>query len=206
MDTYPGRERKLALCLKSAMVAKEAAVAEFGIGEDLTFTLYGWADDQLKLVSSLFPQHMAESRAARISRLSIAATVFRQAWGIDEFVFMAEGFVSTDAPATAGRDLRAAFIEKDSPVKECITFTFVTQDEFEIVTLPYSTSIGRKVTWHNTLRTNSETQLRDSIYPKILQLALRLDKAPIPEDSATYFSVLGSGLRADGFSTHWEFE
>lgn len=206
MQSYPGRDSKLLLCLKSGIVAKEAAVEEFGIGEDLTFTLYGWKGDRLRLVGSLYAQHMKEPSEERARRIAIAGTVFRQGWGVDEIVFMAEGFVSTDATATTGKDLRQAYIDKVECVRECVTFTYINSDEFEVVSLPYSIGLGRAITWHDVLRSTSETQLRDSIYPKILQMALRLDAQPEPDDLETFHSVLGKGLQGDGFSVQWNFD
>lgn len=206
MQAYPSRDLKLSLCLKSAMIAKESAVAEFGIGEDLTFTLYGWKNDYLRLIGSMFSAHMKEPSEERARRLAIAGTVFRQAWGVDELVFMAEGFVSTNAVTTTGRSLRQAFVEKEDCVRECITFTHITQDGFEVVSLPYSTGLGRVITWHDILRSTDVTQLRDSIYPKILQMALRLEAQPEPTDTDTYYSILGTGLQGDGFSVQWDFD
>ena len=205
MEKYPERDSKIALAIKSTMVAKEEVVREYGLGEDLTFALWGWAGDELRAIGALDQQRMIEPPEERVNRVALGATVFRQGWGVDSFIFVAEGFVSLDATKTAGRPLREVFAEPGSPVSECLTFTYVEADDYEIVTQPYTVGLGRELVWYPLLRSDETTRFRDSIYPKVLQLALRLEHHPAPADLFTYYSVLESGLSSDGFSVQWDF-
>lgn len=206
VERYPEPDSKLALAIKSTMVAKEEAVREHGLGEDLTFALWGWSGDQLRAIGALSQEKMLEPHQERANRIAMGATVFRQGWGVDAFIFVAEGFVSLDATKTAGRPLREVFIEPGSPVSECLTFTYVDAAGYDIVTQPYQVGLGRQVTWFPLLRSDNTTLFRDSLYPKILQLALRLNYEPAPVDEFTYYSILESGLSGDGFSVQWDFD
>lgn len=188
------------------MIAKEAAVKEFGVGEDLPFALWGWREDTLCVIGSLDMQYMREPAAERARRVAIASTVFRQGWGVDSFVFVAEAFVSTDRKVTEGKDLRSIFIQPNSPVMECLTFTRVESESYEVVTQPYMLQLGRNIVWHQILRSDESSLFRDTLYPKILQMALRLETFSLPPEPDAYFEILGKGLADDGFNVQWEFD
>lgn len=207
MDEYPTRDYKISFCLYTARAAKEAGVKEYGLGEDLSFTLFGWRGDTLAVVSTLASNLMMEPQPRRVRRVAGATSIIRQGWGIDEFIFLAEGFVSTDSERSLGRDLREVFIEKDSPVSECLTLTFVAAQDYEVVTAPYRVDLGRQVTWNPLMRTRDSETLRDSIYPAVIQRSLALPKQPMPPDFVDiYYETLSTGLEEQGFNTQWKFD
>jgi hypothetical protein len=120
---------------------------------------------------------------------------------------MAEGFVSVDSERSAGRDLREVFIEEDSPVSECLTLTFVTPTDYEVVTAPYHVGLGRVVEWGSLMRTRDSSSLRDAAYPVVIQKALEMPKEVKPESHKDiYFKTLAAGLEKEGFGTQWEFD
>lgn len=207
MEEYDTRDYKLALCLESGRAAKVAGVQEWGLGEDLTFTLFGWVGNRLGVISTLASNLMAEPQPRRIERVANAARILRLGWGVDEFVFMAEGFVSSDSEKSVGKDLRALFTEKDSPVEECLTLSFITATDWEVVTAPYRLGLGRKVEWLPLMRTRDSQTLRDSVYPRVIQASLTLMKVRPPEHHPDiFYETLAAGLEDEGFGTQWEFD
>jgi hypothetical protein len=207
MDEYPTRDYKLALCLESGKTAKVEGIKEYGVGEDLTFSLFGWCGDRLAVIATMGTAFMNDSQPRRIKRVAQAASILRRGWGVDEFVFMAEGFVSVDSERSAGRDLREVFIEEDSPVSECLTLTFVTPTDYEVVTAPYHVGLGRVVEWGSLMRTRDSSSLRDTAYPVVIQKALHLSKEVEPEGHKDiYFKTLAAGLEKEGFGTQWDFD
>lgn len=206
MNEYSEMEVKIALCLQSGMMAKETAVKEYGVGEDLTFSLFAWKDDAICAIATMGYEYMREDPAKRLERISIAATILRKGWHVDEFTFLAEAFCSMDAARTKGKNLREAFLEPDSPVQECLTLTHITHDSAVLLTQPYSVGLGRKVEWHPLLRNLDTHGLRDSQYPFVLMKVLELEVEPIPENKTTFHRVLADGLESDGFAVQWTFE
>lgn len=205
MDKYRERDDKLALAVSSTMAAKEAAVDQFGLGEELSFTLFGWADDNLAIVANLSQEFMLEPPNVRVERVKIAAEMMRKGWGIDEITFLAEAFCSTDLERTQGRDLREVFLEKDSPVYECVTLTHVSSDGVEIVSVPYALRLGGFVEWFDPIRNRHANGLRDSAYPKVLSDALKVKLPVHPDDMDVYHSILAGGLMAKGFTCQYNF-
>lgn len=206
MDVYPEREKKIALCLESSMVAKQTAVSEMGIGEDLTFTLFGWDGPRMAVISTMDKAFMTDEPDKRLERVAIAATVLRKGWGCDAFSFVAEAFCSLDASVTNGRPLPEVFVEPDSPVYECITVTHVDPGSVTIAAQPYQVKLGRRVEWLTPLVNDRAGGLRDAKYPALLLQVLKMDIERSPYDSDSFYSILANGLVEDGFYTQWVFE
>lgn len=206
MDPYPDMEGKIALCLKSSMIAKEMAVSEMGVGEDLTFSLFGWQRENMKAIATLSQELMAEEPEKRLERVAVAATVLRKGWGCDSLSFVAEAFCSTDAEVTRGKDLRAMFTKAGSPVYECLTVTHVDRNSVMLVTQPYRVGLGRKVEWLDTLVNDDAKGLRDAKYPAILGAILHMDAEPFAGASDAFYEALAEGMAEDGFHVQWTFE
>lgn len=205
MEFYPSAEGKIALCLQSSMIAKEVAVQEMGIGEDLTFSLFGWVGDEMKVIATLSQQLMAEDPEKRFERVAVAATVLRKGWGCDALSFLAEAFCSMDAKQTAGKDLRTLFTKKGSPVHECLTVTHVDKHGVTLVTQPYRIGLGRKVEWLDTLMNEDAKGLRDAKYPAVLSAILGMDTDPFRDTSPEFYEALAEGMAIDGFHLQWTF-
>lgn len=206
VETYPERDMKIALCLQSSMVAKQTAVREMGIGEDLTFTLFGWDAEKMAVISTMAKQFMAEDPDDRLQRVAIAATIQRKGWGCDAFSFVAEAYCSLDAGKTAGKPLSKAFTEPDSPVYECLTVTHVDEEGITVATQPYRIHVGKRVEWLRPLVNEQASGLRDAKYPALLWQVLRMDIEKAPYESDTFYQVLAEGLESDGFFTQWTFD
>lgn len=207
VDSYPNMEGKIALCLESSMIAKEYAVSEMGVGEDLTFSIFGWAGENLRVIASLSQDMMGEDPEKRLERVAVCATVLRKGWGCDALSFVAEAFCSTDADATKGKDLRKMFIKPDSPVFECLTVTHVEPETVMLVSQPYKVLLGRKVEWLPTLVNSDAKGLRDAKYPAVLNAVLQLESNGYASpDDEPFFEALAEGMAEDGFSVQWTFD
>lgn len=207
VDAYPDVEGKIAICLQSSMVAKEMAVSELGVGEDLTFSLFGWLGQDMRVISTLSRELMAEEPEKRLEKTALAATVMRKGWQCDSITFVAEAFCSLDHEATRGKDLRALFARPNSPVHECLTVTHVEEDSVMLVTQPYRVGLGRKVEWMNPLLNLDAKGLRDARYPAIFEEILKMD-APDYEniDIQEFHEALAEGMAKDGFYFQWTFD
>ena len=206
MESYPSAEGKIALCLQSSMIAKEYAVSEMGIGEDLTFSLFGWVGEDMKVIATLSQELMTEDPEKRLERVAVAATVLRKGWRCDSFCFLAEAFCSVDATQTAGKDLRSLFTKKNSPVYECLTVTHVDNHSVMLVTQPYKIGLGRKVEWLDTLVNDDAKGLRDAKYPAVLSAILQMEAESYPNPTEEFYEALAEGMAVDGFHLQWTFD
>lgn len=207
MESYPSAEGKIALCLQSSMIAKEVAVAELGVGEDLTFSLFGWVGQDMRVIATLSQELMAEDPEKRFERVAVAATVLRKGWRCDALSFVAEAYCSTDATITAGKDLRAMFAKKNSPVFECLAVTHVDADGVMLITQPYRVGLGRKVEWLDTMVNSEARGLRDAKYPAILTAILEMETDGYESpDQDLFYEALAEGMAQDGFHLQWTFD
>lgn len=196
---------KVVFVCDAASTAKELIVKDAGIGEDLTFGLYGWKDDYLTVLLQMKPKYMWADRADRFHRLTNAACILREGWGIDEYTLVAEGYCSTDPDATRGVPLQEAFVTMNE-VRECLTFTHVNLHETAIVTRPYKVGWPRKVEFQEDMYFPGESILRrkDSTIPAMfLRVIERIEPAEPPEDIGSFHEALGEGLYEQGFLAQW---
>lgn len=165
MDKYPSVLDKLALTVESAKLAKSMIVKTEGIGEEINLNMVGWHDDEIFVVSQLIQGAWDDTRERNMKLLE-CAYLMRQVWQASEITLVAEAFCSTDAEATRGKDLRAAFAEQDSPVLECLSVSHITSDgEAVYIAIPYMCVAPRKVLYYNPVRHKGEGVIRDSILP-----------------------------------------
>ena len=130
---YPHRLDKLAISMMSAMNAKEHAVKEYGIGEEIPLSVMCWTDHRLSLVLSASWEVQKSAPSDRFGKVNDALCIARRGWNIDAFTLIAEGFCSTDPSATNGMDLREAFIKPGMPVSECIAITHTEPNEVTFI-------------------------------------------------------------------------
>jgi hypothetical protein len=206
VELYPTKEMKIALCLQSGMIAKQTAVSELGIGEELTFSLVGWVADRMVAIASLAQEFMDEDPEKRLMRVAMAATIMRKGWGCDSLSFMAEAFCSMDYERTKGRDLRALFAQPGTPVMECLTVTHVDRSGVTMATQPYKIALGRKVEWLMPVMNSDPASLRNAKYPQVLSAILHMSIEKVPYDSEIFYQALADGLAEDGFHIQWTFE
>ena len=152
VDSYPDIYAKLALAVTSTQLAKQNAVEEFGIGEDLPFMFLGWRDDFLSVMLGFSRADMKMPVEQRIPKVEATCNVMRQAYWVDSITFVAEGFMSKAPWELKGRELTEAFVAKDAKTTECITSSHVhfnrnNQPEVMLMSTPYNTLLGKHVVW-----------------------------------------------------------
>jgi hypothetical protein len=118
------------LALTSAQVAKESLVAEHGAGRDVPFNFFGWDDSTLSIIVQLDPSKMTLPISERFDLCAGAMQAMRMYFGCDELTFIAEGFHSSRPELTAGKNMRELFDAKSPHVRECITATHVSLNDW----------------------------------------------------------------------------
>lgn len=203
---YPHRLDKLAISMMSAMNAKEQAVKDYGIGEEIPLSIMCWSGDKLSLVLSASWEIQKSEPSERFGKVNDALCIARKGWGIDAFTLIAEGFCSTDPSATSGMDLREAFVKPDLPVSECIAITHTEADEVTFIAKPFSLTYPKKVVWEEELYFPGQTRIRgqDSMYPRLMSKVLTdVGYESPPVDLFAYYTRLSEGLAEHGFACQW---
>ena len=152
MDIYTDVYAKLALAITSTQLAKQNAVEEFGIGEDLPFMFMGWRNDQLSVIMVFGRADMKEPVIKRIPKVGMVCDVLRSVYWVDSITFIAEGYMSKAPWELKGQKLTEAFVAKDAKVSECITSSHVSTNrhgdpEVMLMSTPYNTMLGKHVVW-----------------------------------------------------------
>lgn len=195
MDSYLSDFKKMVLVVESLKEYKQTLVDEEGIGEDLTFNLFGWRADKMVVVAQLAPALM-EDKITRLRRIIAAATVFRTGFACDSLSFGAEGFcVVGDGEAVDGIPLRDQFATNPD-VLECITVLQVGKD-VDMTAVPYRYDVGRKVVFGNPAR-NPEPEKFGVIAGSFMDIV----KMPVTSENIgqPYFiEQLVVGLESFGF-------
>jgi len=205
MDIYPTTLDKLALVVTASTMAKEQSVKEYGVGEDLPFNVYGWRDDRLAIMCQIDSGLMNIDPMERFAKLANAACIIRKGFHVDNFTLLAEGFVSTDPERTKDKKLAEAYLDKDSPVKECLTFTHVGNGRVTFITKPYIYCVPRTVKWGEEMHYPGGTMFRskDGAIPLMFDKVLSLETEEEPEYLDEYHKALGEGLLKEGFYAQW---
>lgn len=196
---------KLALAVESTKLAKTLTVEQEGIGEDININLFCWRGEDLISIMQLRNTHQLE-RDVRLDIMTKGACIMRRGWGIDSFTFVAEGYCSLKPSETKDEDLAELFSHQDSPVKECIAFTHIGDDDAVFISVPYSIDVGRKVTFGSALWYEGLDVMRDLTYPATLKASLKLEPIILNEeeiDRESYFSTLATGLTEIGFEVFY---
>jgi hypothetical protein len=125
----------------------------------------------------------------------------RKGWGITEYTLAAEGYCSMSPAETTGENLASLFAIKNSPVKECVSFTHLKSDDHVFVAMSYQVKLGRKIDFGDVLWFNGGKAMRDIEYPAALKASLRIDTEPVDPsiDRQTYFGTLASAVMHCGF-------
>ena len=191
---------KIALCVESIKTAKIALVDEDGIGSDLNINIFGWKNNELATIIQL-KDTFGTPKDERIRAVIEASVIMRKGWGITEYTLAAEGYCSMSPAETTGENLASLFAIKNSPVRECISFTHLKSDDHVFVAMPYQVKLGRKIDFGDVLWFNGGKAMRDIEYPAALKASLRIDTEPVDPsiDRQTYFGTLASAVMHCGF-------
>ena len=191
---------KIALCVESIKTAKISLTEEDGIGSDLNINIFGWINNELATIIQL-KNTFSTPKNKRIESLIEASVIMRRGWGITEYTLAAEGYCSISPAETQGENLAQLFALKDSPVKECISFTHLKDNDHTFVVMPYQVKLGRKVDFGDVLWFNGGKAMRDIEYPAALKASLKLKTEPVDTsmDREIYFGTLASAIMHCGF-------
>jgi hypothetical protein len=174
MEEYVNDFAKMALALASAQLAKDTAIKEHGIGEDLNVHFMGWSDEDLIAIAQMTDEASREDHNQRFDRCKDLCEALRKYWWVSSITMVSEGFCSLDSSKTENYDLATAFADTSMPVLECIAVSHVTLTDsghvspVTMVAAPYSVKIGRVVEWKDVL-----------VYPEITQKNIRQYKYPL---------------------------
>jgi hypothetical protein len=202
LSLFEERIDKISLALMSSVEAKEQSVKEFGIGEDIAMNLFCWKQGALTLMLQAKPDIQLGDHVERFDAFTNVSIIARKGWGITAFTLVSEGWVSTDPSATRDKPLAEAYLDQDSPVKECITVTHVEDSAVTFVVRPYKYDVPRKVEWSDEIYYPGKTLVRgqNGIYPNMFDRVLTtIDEETPPEDLDTYYDILGHGILQAGF-------
>lgn len=181
MDTYVNDMSKMALALTSAQMAKDAAVQEYGVGEEIAMHFLGWSPLHLMLVCQMREDVSKMSPEDRFERCAVACSMMRRLWGVTSITMVSEGYCSKDATKTKGLELSKAFANPDLPVYECIAVTHVTLEEdgsvlpVSMVAAPFTIEVGKNVRWHDVMvyPEIAEKHTTQHRYPKMLKRTIK---------------------------------
>jgi hypothetical protein len=195
---------KIALCVESIKTAKIALVEEDGIGSDLNINIFGWRNNELATIIQL-KDTFGTPKDERIRSVIEASVIMRKGWGITEYTLAAEGYCSMAPAETTGENLASLFAIKNSPVKECVSFTHLKSDDHVFVAMPYLVKLGRKIDFGDVLWFNGGKVMRDIEYPAALKASLRLEAEPVDSslERQTYFGTLASAIMHCGFEVFY---
>lgn len=180
MQEYVSDIGKMALALTSGQLAKEEAVNEHGIGEELAAHFLGWVGDGLGLICQMGEALSNKSKEERLLASRALCKLMRGYWWVTAITMVSEGYCSLDKAATEGMDLSEAFIDPSKPVNECLTVihSSITEDghvsQASMVAAPYRVNIGRNVMWKDILvyPETADGSLKNASYPKMLRRCL----------------------------------
>lgn len=202
MDTgiYETDLDKVALAVEAIKIAKQATVTEGGIGEDMNINLFCWKGAKLVSILQLVSTH-ALDRDERLERLTKAACIKRQGWGVDSFTFIAEGYCSLKPAETKNQDLAKLFAKPNSPVTECLSFTQLGSQVPIFISVPYKILVGKQVQFGDALWYSALDVMRDLTYAATLNASLKLayQSSKLTDAKDVYFETLADEIQDIGF-------
>ena len=200
VDSHPTPEDKIVLAIESAKVAKRITTAEDGIGEDLTFNLLAWRNDDLTAICQLSSSLMGERPDARLSRTVEVAILCRTGFEANALTFVAEGYCATHPDQIDPTQTLAEQFVTNRAVRECLTITHLDGNEARIVSVPYSYDVGRKVIFDDPMEA-ARRETSNPFFVKMLDL-LATDVPPAPLDDQTWCDITADQISALGFHVH----
>lgn len=212
MEQYVDDISKMALALTSAQLAKDVAIGEYGIGEDVATHFLGWSNKYLMLIFQMKSETGRLNPEDKFLKCKELCEHMRRYWGVASITMVAEGYCSLDSQKTKQLDLSDAFLDKNNPVFECITISHVSIDEYgevgqvAMVAAPYSVSIGKKVAWQEVLvyPESVDKYIKQTKYPKMLRnsmFELPQDDVSAPQLAKIRDEINDLGFMAQDFTT-----
>lgn len=200
MEQYVNDFSKMALALTSAQMAKDDAIQEHGVGEEIAVHFLAWVDDGLIAICQMNADTGKLDHEERFNRCKELCKVLRKDLWCTALTMVSEGYCSLDSSKTNNMDLAVAYADPKLPVYECITVTHVSIDEdnghiapVSMVAAPYKVEVGRKVVWKEVLvyPEKAEHHTKQTKYPKMLHRVLQMT----PDDSISDESLTEAALK-----------
>ncbi len=173
MEEHVNDISKMALALTSAQMAKDLAISEFGLGEDVSMHFMSWDESHLRVICQMGETLSKKTPEERFIQSRNLCLILRKYWWSTAVTMVSEGYCSLDSEKTKGMDLSAAFADAGLPVYECITVSHVGSDgdgnvlPVSMVAAPYRVGLGRKVIWNEVL-----------VYPEVAENYIKQTKYP----------------------------
>lgn len=195
MDSYSDDFSKLVLVVEALKKSKKSIVKDFGIGEDLTFNLFGWRGGKMIIAGQLMPSFEL-TKPERIKILLAAAIIFRTGFGCDSFTFGAEGFcVLEGGEADMDIPLSEQFATNDD-VLECLTVMQIGKMT-DMAAIPYEYQVGREVIFKTVARNPKPESLGIVYFGLTDALLLSVEKKFVK--NPVFVKRLVESLKEDGF-------
>ncbi len=183
MEHYVDELSKMALALTSAQMAKDEAIKEYGVGEELAMHFLAWGSGSLMAICQMDSKTSALPPEEKYHAASNMCSILRKYWWCDALTMVSEGYCSLDNRATKDADLAIAFLDPKLPVYECITISHTSIEEdgsitpVSMVAAPFTLKLGREVEWKDTLiyPEKADQYIKQSKYPKMLRRTLSLE-------------------------------
>lgn len=210
LSDFDNRLDKIGLALMSGVEAKNDSVKEFGIGEDLSMNLFLWRGKRLRLMLQLRNDIQRLNQKDRFAAVTDALVITRKGWGVDGISLISEGYYSTDVDKTKDMELKSAFLDPQSGVRECLTVTHVEDGYCTFVVKPYRYDVPRTVLWDDELYHPGSSMVRDQngMYPNMFHRVVTTIKPERDDeifDKETFYETLSTGLYDAGFFIQqWE--
>jgi len=186
---------KMVLVVESLKEFKSTLIKEKGIGEDVTFNLFGWRNDSMNIVAQLAPNFM-KNRRRRLIKLIEAATIFRTGFACDSLSFGTEAFCLMEGQeADETKSLSEQFATNKS-VLECLIVLHVGE-ETHLAAVPYKYGVGRNVIFGNPSTTSSAEPL-GMIRESFADILAMKPESKFIDDPFFVMNLL-DGMQRDGF-------
>lgn len=147
----PERITRINYTLDVAKINKADVVDEFGIGENLSPTLFGWVGEELKMVCAIAP---IVPKKRRFESMFMAIVAMRRGCDADAVTVISDAYFSdtgTEEP------IEQRFANGDQSVTEAL-LVISTEDDTVMRIQPYQVQLGRKVSYGTpSIRAVSET-------------------------------------------------
>ncbi len=183
MEQYVNDFSKMALALTSAQMAKDDAVQEHGVGEEIAIHFLAWVEDGLIAICQMNADTSKMDPETRFIRCKELCKILRKELWATAITMVSEGYCSLDSHKTSNMDLAAAFADPKLPVYECITISHTSIDDesghvapVSMVAAPYKMGVGRKVEWKEVLvyPEKAEEHTKQAKYPTMLRRVLQM--------------------------------
>jgi hypothetical protein len=205
VESYSTPEEKLMLVSAASQKAKQAAVAEEGIGEDVPFTLMVWKDTGLTAVCQLDSDLIDEHPEERLIRTIEVAAICRRGFDATALTFVAEGYCATDPMAIDQTvPLSSQFVE-NSHIQECLTLTHVEAGNIYLCAVPYNYEVGRKMRWGVPMRYVYQPEASNQFLTSMTEILLKEATEPFL-DLETWRDLVAEDVARWGFHINYGLE